>query len=800
MKGRGLFWYSLIYLGGLIFSTFSKFTSIYSILPLLLSAIAPIGLYFLFPMWRRRILFAFLIFLFGYLYYGWVDSRNISQLPVGKVSFQGIIKNPPVFDGDLVRFTLGVTSVNNKTVPQENVVVSLYLNQIEDLQKAKDSLKYNQKCSGTMELQPLEEPTNPGSFDYKAYLYWKKIHRLGIVDNLSALSMNKSRAWSIQGLLYDFRGKLEERALQLYDKETAGLITGFVLGSTDELDPEVSLLFSHLGLTHILAISGQHITLLVMGLLALFRFFRVTREKAYIYTMFILPLYVCMTGGSPSAVRSLIMGELVLLALRFRLYRNSWNILAFAFLLMALVDPYYIHDIGFQLSFLVTFGLLVFVPPLMKMIPIRKTELNALFAVTLSATLISFPLTIYYFHLFSLFSPITNIICVPLFEFVVAPLATASLFLGIITPEAGWIFSSMANYTLKFIVYGLNCLDNLEFSRLIFSSPPILWIFGYIFGLILFFFLIYSKVDSRRYSWAILSGFVVFTTLMLSLQQANAPTVRITILDVGQGDCIVVETPGNVTVIDCAGPAIMGSEEEWQKRRNPFNPSKNVLIPYLYFRGIHKIDALILTHWDYDHVGGVSYLIQHFPVGRVVMNGEPESSASNREIQRIMNEKKIPQEIAGKNEAWNNGIIHWQVLNPTQGNKTSNTNDQSLVLLLEVNGHRFLFTGDLEESGEKTLLQGEPFWPVDVLKVGHHGSNSSTSAQWVQALQPRLSVISVGKRNRYGHPNLEVIQLLQKNGGKVERTDQSGAITIILDRNQVNYQTYRNNKKIPFVK
>lgn len=799
MHSRGLFIISLFFLGGLIMGSEIRKYSWGIFLPIVFVLISFIGLLFYFSKWRRIGWIWLLVFFSSFFYYCWFDAQNKSQLPVGQVSFIGIVKGAPNFDGDVIRLTVEVTSVNHDFISPENIAVHIYLKNEEELKKGREIIKSGRELLGTMELKIPDPPSNPGQFNYQNYLYWKKIHRQGTILSFSTLSYKKEMQWNVFSFLDNLQSHLSQKMDQLYNQQTSGLLKGFLLGNSRELDEDISLIFSHLGLSHILAISGQHITWLMAGLFLFFRLIGVYKERAQVMVMFILPLYVFMTGASPSALRALIMGELVLISLYFRLFRDGLNILSFAFLFMVVLNPYYIHDIGFQLSFAVTAGLILLVPKFTEFLPIKQEGTKLLAAVTFVATIVSFPFIIYHFHIFSLASPITNFVIVPLFEFVIAPLSFLSLLLGLLTPQAGWILSWVVETTVNNVTIVLKWVDNLDFLRIVLPSPPRIWLFGYIFGLLLFFLLIYSKVRSRRERWAILSGIVIILTLPLIIQhQADTKTVRITFLDVGQGDSIVVETSGIVTVIDSGGPSIFGNKEEWQKRHNSFNPSKNVLIPYLYYRGINKIDALILTHWDHDHVGGVPYLLQHFPVGRVIVNGEIKNTNLYRDIQQIINQKQLSLEIAYVGESWvNERGVHWRVVSPEKGYKAENDNDSSLVLLLEAYTHRVLFTGDLEENGETKILQGDSFWPIDILKIGHHGSNSSTSEKWIQTLRPYLSIISVGKNNRYGHPNLEVIHRILKNRGGIERTDQSGAITILIDEKKILYQRYCNNTKIP---
>ena len=290
MKTRGIFIISLFFLGGLIMGfDYQKFS--WSILiSILLIFLSLVGILFYIPKWRRKGVVFFLVFLSGFFYYCWFNAHNVSQLPVGQVSFKGIVEDNPKFDGDTIRILLLVTGINHNPITHEDVVVQIYVKSEEELKKGRKILQSGRELSGVMELKVPDSPTNPGEFNYQEYLYWKKIHRQGTIKDFSSLSLKKEMQWNLFSFLNHTQSYLSQKIDQLYNQETGGLIKGFLLGNNRELDPDVSLLFSHLGLSHILAISGQHITWLMVGLFAFFRAVGMYKERAYVLIMLILPL------------------------------------------------------------------------------------------------------------------------------------------------------------------------------------------------------------------------------------------------------------------------------------------------------------------------------------------------------------------------------------------------------------------------------------------------------------------------------------------------------------------------------
>jgi len=285
----------------------------------------------------------------------------------------------------------------------------------------------------------------------------------------------------------------------------------------------------------------------------------------------------------------------------------------------------------------------------------------------------------------------------------------------------------------------------------------------------------------------ILCPLILFASLFFSWPKKE---VTVTFLDVGQGDAIVIETPRKTVLIDGGGPPPRWGEQPWERRRDPYNPVKSVVMPFLHARGISSLDLLVLTHGDSDHIGGISYLLENMPVRQALVNGLPAKIEIEKKVNQLLREKRIPVVEARQGQIWREepGIV-WRVLNPAQRIVTEEDNANSVVLLLEAYGFHLLFAGDLEREGEERLLRENLVEPVDVLKVGHHGSKGSTSQAWVDRVTPKLSVISVGKENLYGHPHREAIERLAKRGGVVLRTDVCGAAVVHIKRNMITYET-----------
>lgn len=305
---------------------------------------------------------------------------------------------------------------------------------------------------------------------------------------------------------------------------------------------------------------------------------------------------------------------------------------------------------------------------------------------------------------------------------------------------------------------------------------PILWKMGY-----------HRQRDAIVYL-ALFFGLFVLARQPFSGDQE----VRITFLDVGQGDSIVVEiTNKKVYLIDAGGTFRFPARESWRERRDPFEVGKDIVLPFLRARGIDRIDRVVMTHGDLDHIGGMAALVPRFSFGEVLVNGvTPEGI--ERDVILQFQQKGVPILTGSPGQTWSDAPgVDWAWVSPGQTSKATG-NEASVVLQLTAYGKSVLFTGDIEGDGESRVAQsGLP--DVDVLKVAHHGSNTSTSDAFLAAMRPKTAVISVGANNRYGHPSAEVLQRLKKSGSKVFRTDRHGAVTLIITPEGMSWKTQGSN-------
>ncbi|WP_410767927.1 ComEC/Rec2 family competence protein [Fontibacillus sp. BL9] len=821
----------------------------------------------------RRLLVLWIACSLGAAYWAYNDGRNVSGIETRleqerpersemvaseseeiPVQAEGRIVSAVDIDGDRVAFTLrlggysfsdeinGEDGSREKELwheGKEKVAVQITLSSQSELATAA-SWKRGQKLVIGGTLERPGSARNFGGFEYRNYLRNQRIHWLLKTKGTSGIISEPPNHFSFTALLGEvdgLRARLGTTVGKLFPGWQAGYMKGLIIGLADELEPEKYAQFTNLGLTHILAISGSHVAINVGLLFGLLRLCRVTRETAILIVLGFVPVYVLLTGFSPSVIRSGIMTMLGLYLLRRGLLKDGLNVLSAAALLMMLWEPYYLLNVSFQLSFAVTAGLIVFVPLLSSYFRWLPERLRGAAAITVAAQLVSFPVTIYYFNQFSLLSLAANMVIVPLVSLIALPLGTAALLAsGVWLPLGQWV------------AYPVRLLNSLTFTATAWltdrsgfmtywKSPSLLWI-AVFYGLAYWLLRRGSRktaqflppftgntafpnasaddtvplptypgtkiphvaaIPAFKTSWkelclscVLLAGFAGL--LVAGYQPANAKGVgHVQFIDVGQGDCALITTPSGVNILVDGGGTVSFRKpgESWRNRKEPYEVGAKTLVPLLKKRGIHRLDAVVLTHGDQDHIGGLQAVLEQFPVEALIFNGSLADSATMKKLMETANAGNIPVYAAYQGmKLTPDEVTMIEFLAPPDEPFFSGVpyvkeqNHRSLVFRLEMEGVSFLFTGDMDVSAERKVLaleqeKGLPLpSSVDVLKVAHHGSKTSTSAEWLARLQPKLSVISVGVSNSYGHPNAGVLERLESGESLIYRTDLQGEIQV----------------------
>jgi competence protein ComEC len=824
------------------------------------------------------------------LYWEWNEGRNYSALPsvLGRpaaelnelcVTAAGTIVSPVERDGDRVDFTMKLSRIVPDTGTGQSADTLAAGEQGAELTGSQAGGPEVEQAEGELiavQIKLQAEPEiavaggwqrgdqvqldgelglpaaarNYGGFDYRAYLHTQGIHWLLKGSGAESVKAASPAEWHPAAILRwsdAARRALGAELDHLFQEPDAGYMKGLVIGIQNELDPETFRQFSQLGLTHILAISGMHVAVYVGVLLFVFRRCRLTRETALTLTVLLVPVYVLLSGAGPSVVRAGLMGMIALLAARFGLLKDGLNILAASALIMLVWNPYLLLSVSFQLSFLVTAGLMIYIPlftPLLKGVP---RWLGSAVSVTTIAQLVSFPLTIYYFNQISLLSIAANLVLVPFITFLILPLGTLALLLGQIWEAGAGMVAHFTGLLNHLTFAAVEWMNGFAAGVLIWKTPSLLWICTYY---LLLYGLLYAasrrsiareipqlmedetkplaelvppedgrgwkrrfgirrnreeRNDSRQpVVWqavprwcrpAVLLCAAGLILLLYSGYHTGNPSGgagRISYLDVGQGDSILITTPeGGHILVDGGGTVSFGTREAWRTRRSPFEVGAKTLLPLLKQRGIHRLDAIILTHGDQDHAGGLQAVLEGMPVSALLFNGtlagtEPYAKLMKTALAAGVRLYPVEQGMTLAPGKQTRLSFLWpqpqKSLAQAVVPEVEDQNHESVVFRLEMNGRNFLFTGDMDKAAEAAILSGAEQSgtsegpPIDVLKVAHHGSKTATSADWLAFWHPAAAVISAGVNNLYGHPNGEVLDRLTAADAVVFRTDQQGEI------------------------
>ena len=429
----------------------------------------------------------------------------------------------------------------------------------------------------------------------------------------------------------------------------------------------------------------------------------------------------------------------------FNLKIKSINIMCLLLIIILLIKPFYIYNLSFQYSYVISFSLVLYGYKIKKI----KNKLLKSVYISWISFLFSFPICIYNFYQVNVFSIILNIFLIPLVSFIIFPLSLLSF----VIPQISYILVIFTSILEKLSLL----VSKYKLGIITFSKPNMLMIILYYIFICLF---LYNKKYIFLFFLAIYHKYMVYFDFSFMVHA----------LDVGQGDSILITLPrnsGNI-LIDTGGTS-------------GYSVVLNNTIPYLKSRGINKINYLIISHGDYDHMGETINLVNNFKVEKVIFNCGPYNDLE-KELIKVLDKKKIKYYSCIKELNIDNNKLYF-----LQTKEYDNENDNSNVIITELNDYKFMFMGDAGIEKEKDILEKYNITDVDVLKVGHHGSKTSSSKDFIDETNPKYSVISVGKNNRYGHPNKAVLNTLENS--KIYRTDQDGSIMFKIKNNKLKIVT-----------
>lgn len=654
-------------------------------------------------------------------------------------------------------------------------IVYTFQNEQQKRQYSSVSLAgYTFLASGEVVLP--EPPAHDYAFSMADYLTSKGAAGVFEVSSWRAIEKNNS----IQTKLAEQRFQLQKHIEDVFPISLAPEAQALLIGLQDHVDEDLQRAYQKLGITHLFAISGLHVALVAWiffeGLLRL----RVPREIATFVLLVALPIYGVIAGGAPSVWRSVSVVELVLIARYFKWRIPVDDALAMSFIGFVLLEPGVIFQVGFQLSYLATASLIYSGNILTRW----SNWWVKSFFITFVCQLLVYPLLLWHFYEISISSFVVNIVFVPLFSFVILPINIVLFVISYISETmTKWLFilyEPLRNGLTDFILW----LQALPFQLWSPGQPTILLVVLAYMSV----FIVFLLLEQEKYRWHTLIVLLVPAYIIHFYPSFNKE-LRISVLNVGQGDCIVMELPFRraVYVMD-AGGLLRFEQEQWKQSQKTYEIGRQIVVPYLKGRGIRTIDIFMLSHADADHVEGAEEVLEEIRVREVHITPGAIKDDILQPFLKIVAQQNIPIKERMAGFTWQQHDVQMSYLWPKD--TLYEGNNDSLVLFIEQGTFKMLLTGDLEEDGELALLKqyGERLENITVLKGGHHGSKTSSSERFVSHTRPKLTIFTAGRHNRFGHPHPTVTERFKQRQLPYIVTGTDGTVVISVNRHEVHIQ------------
>lgn len=652
-------------------------------------------------------------------------------------------------------------------------------------------LSYGDTVTVRGNIKELETAANPGQFNYRKYYM-----ALNIEYSMDAgyCSVTGSKVCSLEHWLNILKTEFLSRLENITEKEDYEVLSAMLLGDKSKLDDDLYSLYRLSGIVHILTISGLHISMLGTGIYKMLRRLGGGFICSSAAAALLVYLYGVMTGLGTSTLRAIIMFIVMLAADCLGKSYDMASAVSLAGMLILVEYPLMLYQFAFQMSVVCILSIGIIVPIVNNFLKIEHPIGKAI----VTGAVIQFstmPILIYHMYTYPVFSAVINLLVVPLTGMVML-----SGYLGILFSYVNWIsarfFIGAAHYIL--ILYKALCKFGTGFDETLFMpGQPALWKVGlYYFIYAVFAGCMAYKINAdkkdvcrlkdNRINIVIkyLSLAAICTVCVFILSWRNNDRLTITFMDVGQGDCICVETASGHTMLIDGGSSSVS--DVGSKR----------IIPMLNFYGIGRLDYVLLSHCDADHINGIAELIKNSRVKNIVLPDLPEFNSGFEEITRLSDEYGVHVMYINSGQKITVSEIALTCLNPSETDNIEDENSSSMVLRLEYDDFSVMFTGDLDMAGEARVIQAADSYGIDlecsILKVGHHGSKYSSGEEFLRKVSPEFAVISCSGTNNYGHPSEEALERLEKIDSEIFITKDSGAVIVETDGRDYNVSEYIN--------
>lgn len=693
------------------------------------------------------------LFLLLGIFIGVTGDRSILVKYINKrVDCVGRVEEVVNVEDGFSKYIISVENIDNKTISKERIVLNITGNKV---------LNLGETIYFDGEVKLPKENTNPKLFNYRLNLKTEKIYTTMTIRDHSISRVDSANI----ALRYRIKSRFTDVIVNIFNthlsEKNASLMIGIFLGQSSYLSDDDIDVYRDMGLAHLLAVSGLHIGIISGFIAFVLSNLGIKRRINIIITLSTIWIYGYLIGFPPSILRSSIMFTVLFYSQLIHEPYDSINSVSFAMFILLLINPYNIFNLGFQLSFAATFSIIILTPRIRhRFYPYNNKVVQSLASI-LGVQIGLLPFQVYYFNNFNPLSIIANL--------VIIPIISLSLILGFLM-----IMCTNINYFNVLIGFVLENLLNFEgliihwlkgfkmHTFKIFSPEILTLIIVYIMILVIFDIIHIKKLN--KVIVRIMSCFLLFITIVNICFVINDKTTELHFIDVGQGDSILIRTRKADYLMDTGG-SLFGD----------YNIAEGITLPYLEKLGINKLNGLFITHFDADHSQGVPLLLDNLDVDYIFSSYLPE----DEEILNSIKYNDVKSIILKENDKLKlDSSTILDIIWPKDISNL-NLNNNSLVSILRTNGTNILLTGDIEMEAEY-FLKDRVIDDIDIIKVPHHGSNTSSTDEFLQRIRPKDAIIQVGRNNLYNHPSDDVIRRYGSYGTSIYRTDDMGLIKVVL--------------------
>lgn len=719
---------------------------------------------------NKNVLILFcIVFLIGNLYIKYLE-KDYSKIykNLNKCNCIGTIVSEKEEKDYTYIYKIRIKEINNNKVRNKNFYISVK-------KKTNYKLEYADEILFEGEYIKPEVQRNYKGFNYSMYLKSEGIYGTIRIDKeIKVLRKNNLNVITI--MANKLRNQIINNANKIFPNNSKGVFLGILLGYDEYISDEIKQNFSDSSLSHLLAVSGAHVSYVVLGMFILFKYIKIPKKFNKIFSCILLIFYLYIINFTPSVTRAVIMSIISIIQVILYRKQDIATTISFSSLLILISNPYKILNIGFLLSYAGTVGIIVFSKKFEELkeekikIKLLKTMKSMCF-VTISAQILILPITIYYFNTISATFIISNIIA----GIIIGPITIIGLVIIIVSfinLRLTAVIAKIYNILLLVLLKSTQIIAKLPISKIYVITPSIISVIIY-YLLIFTIFITFIIKKSKRYyinrkldklilklkniikSNFIIIIIVVILFLVVFIIFNRIPRdLKVNFIDVGQGDSCMITTPSNKKILIDSG----GSES--------YDVGKNILFPYLLDRKVTKVDYIIISHFDTDHCKGFEYVMNNINVKNVIISKQPEDSENYKEFLKIVKKRKINIIVVDNGDKiFIEKNLYIYILWPDSDNFVSENalNNNSIVCKVVYNNFSMLFTGDIEKIAEEQIIklyENSNALKSTVLKVAHHGSKSSSIEEILEKIKPKIALIGVGESNKFGHPNDGVIERL----------------------------------------